>query len=283
MQGEPPAQVLDPLGALGRGAAHEPVDLVALLEQELGEVGAVLPGDAGDQRGRRHGSGRRPLAAHPVDRARRSPARRRYGPPSRARGAPSRPTGHGAGRRPGSSAGAPARRRPGPRRTAPRRSVAICSTVSSSAAEMLKSSFSAAGERIAADDAVRDVVDVRERARLARPSRRSAGGRWPARTLRIRSGTTCAMPGLVGRSLARAVRVERAADREGQAVLLVRRAALDLAGQLREAVGRDAAAGSPADGPLASGTRCRARTPSSSRCRRSARPRPPSAAPMTPL
>ena len=33
----------------GRGAADEPVHLVALAEQQLGEVGAVLAGDAGDE------------------------------------------------------------------------------------------------------------------------------------------------------------------------------------------------------------------------------------------
>ena len=31
-------------------AAHHADDLVALVEQELGEVGAVLAGDAGDER-----------------------------------------------------------------------------------------------------------------------------------------------------------------------------------------------------------------------------------------
>ena len=44
------AQVLDALELLGRGAADHAVDLVALLEQQLGQVGAVLPGDPGDQR-----------------------------------------------------------------------------------------------------------------------------------------------------------------------------------------------------------------------------------------
>ena len=44
------ADVLDPLELLGRGAAHHAVDVVALLEQQLGQIGAVLAGDAGDQR-----------------------------------------------------------------------------------------------------------------------------------------------------------------------------------------------------------------------------------------
>ena len=42
-------EVVDPVGVEARGAADDAVDLVALLEQELGQVGAVLAGDAGDQ------------------------------------------------------------------------------------------------------------------------------------------------------------------------------------------------------------------------------------------
>src|SRR5207248_1381907 len=42
--------VLDALEFLRRGTAHHAVDLIALLEQQLGEVRAVLAGDAGDQR-----------------------------------------------------------------------------------------------------------------------------------------------------------------------------------------------------------------------------------------
>ena len=47
---EPVAQVLDAVELLRRGAADHAVHLVALLEQQLGEVGAVLAGDAGDER-----------------------------------------------------------------------------------------------------------------------------------------------------------------------------------------------------------------------------------------
>src|SRR6188508_1835000 len=43
-------QVLDAPVVGGAGAPHQPVDLVTVLEQQLGEVGAVLAGDAGDQR-----------------------------------------------------------------------------------------------------------------------------------------------------------------------------------------------------------------------------------------
>ena len=43
-------EVVDPLGVELARAADEAVDLVALLEEELGEVRAVLAGDAGDQR-----------------------------------------------------------------------------------------------------------------------------------------------------------------------------------------------------------------------------------------
>ena len=43
-------EVVDPVGVEARGAADDPVHLVSLLQKQLGEVGAVLPGDAGDQR-----------------------------------------------------------------------------------------------------------------------------------------------------------------------------------------------------------------------------------------
>ena len=49
VQRDPVADVLDAVELLGRGAADHAVDVVALLEQQLGEVGAVLAGDAGDQ------------------------------------------------------------------------------------------------------------------------------------------------------------------------------------------------------------------------------------------
>ena len=61
VQRDPVAQVLDALEPLGRGAAHHPVHLVALLEQQLGQVRAVLARDPGDQR-----------AAHPGQLPRRS-------------------------------------------------------------------------------------------------------------------------------------------------------------------------------------------------------------------
>ena len=50
MEGDPVAQVLDPIELLGRGPPDHPVDLIAPIEQQLGKVGAVLAGDAGDQR-----------------------------------------------------------------------------------------------------------------------------------------------------------------------------------------------------------------------------------------
>ena len=42
-------EVVDPVGVEGAGPADEAVDLVALAEQEFGQVGAVLAGDAGDE------------------------------------------------------------------------------------------------------------------------------------------------------------------------------------------------------------------------------------------
>ena len=47
---DPVEQVLDPLVAVVAGPAHHADHLVALGQQQLGEVGAVLAGDAGDER-----------------------------------------------------------------------------------------------------------------------------------------------------------------------------------------------------------------------------------------
>ena len=55
MERHPVAQVLDPVQPLGRGAADHAVDLVALLQQQLGEIRTVLTGDPGDQRTARRG------------------------------------------------------------------------------------------------------------------------------------------------------------------------------------------------------------------------------------
>ena len=71
------AQMLDPVEALGRRAAHHAVDLVALLEQELGQVGAVLAGDPSDQGaspfrhrpGRVHASAGQSARPHPQSRS----------------------------------------------------------------------------------------------------------------------------------------------------------------------------------------------------------------------
>jgi hypothetical protein len=42
-------EMVDAVGVEQRGAALDAVHVVALVEQELGEVGAVLAGDAGDE------------------------------------------------------------------------------------------------------------------------------------------------------------------------------------------------------------------------------------------
>jgi len=55
VQLDPALQVGDALELLLRGAAHHAVDLVALRQQELREVAAVLPGDPGDERASGHG------------------------------------------------------------------------------------------------------------------------------------------------------------------------------------------------------------------------------------
>ena len=49
VQVEPGPEVLDPLEVLRAGAADHAADGVALFQQQLREVGAVLAGDAGDQ------------------------------------------------------------------------------------------------------------------------------------------------------------------------------------------------------------------------------------------
>ena len=55
---DPVDEVRDALVRRRRAAAHDADDAVALREQQLGEVGAVLARDAGDQRGR-HAESRR--------------------------------------------------------------------------------------------------------------------------------------------------------------------------------------------------------------------------------
>ena len=52
---DPAEQVLDPLVAVVTGPADHAGDLVPLGEQQLGEVGAVLAGDAGDHGAWAHG------------------------------------------------------------------------------------------------------------------------------------------------------------------------------------------------------------------------------------
>ena len=47
-------EVVDPASIHGRRAAHHPVHLVALGQQELGKIRAVLPSDSRDQRGLSH-------------------------------------------------------------------------------------------------------------------------------------------------------------------------------------------------------------------------------------
>lgn len=42
-------KVLDPAGVEGAASSDDAVDLVALVDEELGQVAAVLTGDAGDE------------------------------------------------------------------------------------------------------------------------------------------------------------------------------------------------------------------------------------------
>jgi len=48
VQGDAIAEVLDAVETLGRRATDHPVNFVALVEQQLGEIRTVLAGDAGD-------------------------------------------------------------------------------------------------------------------------------------------------------------------------------------------------------------------------------------------
>ena len=50
MEGDAAGQVGDAFEGLGAGAADDAVDLVAFFQQQLGEVAAVLAGDARDDR-----------------------------------------------------------------------------------------------------------------------------------------------------------------------------------------------------------------------------------------
>ena len=74
--------------------------------------------------------------------------------------------------------------------------------------------------------------------RVCSPEPKIGSGRWPASTLRIRSGTVWAMPGSSSGISPGPVGVEGPADREGQLVLVVQGAAVHLARELGEAVGR---------------------------------------------
>ena len=42
-------EMFDPLGGEDARPAHDAVDLIALGQQELGQIGAILPGDACNQ------------------------------------------------------------------------------------------------------------------------------------------------------------------------------------------------------------------------------------------
>ena len=223
MQGDAVADVLDAVELLGRGAAHHAVHLIALLEQQLGQVGAVLAGDAGDQRGATVGHAAAAYTEPPTRQslgraaAHASPA----APEPRPGASPPAQPPHGRGDPlldvdPGLPAEQLARlldrgpaaldvdregrqvlerERPrDPRRRPPTRCRAISATVSSREAEMLKSSFSPAGELIAVTmpSAMSSTwVSVR----VCSPEPKISSGRWPDSTFAIRSGTAWAMPG----------------------------------------------------------------------------------------
>ena len=61
-------QVVDALGVEERRTALDAVHLVALLQKKLGEIGPVLPGDAGDECGFLAHAYLNPLVRNSLDR-----------------------------------------------------------------------------------------------------------------------------------------------------------------------------------------------------------------------
>ena len=156
---------------------------------------------------------------------------------------------------------------------------AISATVISSPAETLKSSFSPAGEAIAVTmPSAMSSTCVSVRVCVPSPKIGSGALVGQRQALLDDVGDHVRDAGLVLGHLARAVGVERAADRVGQAVLVVRGAHVDLAGELARSRRPSAASGTPRRAPRSSGTASRARRPSTRRRRRSARRRWSSAA-----
>ena len=147
---------------------------------------------------------------------------------------------------------------------------AISATVSSSDGGDVEVLVLAGGVGHRGDDPVGDVVHVGERARLLARAE-DLQRPLPGQHLADHVGDHVRDARLVVGHLARPVGVERAADRVGQPVLVVQGAAVDLAGELREAVGRVRRRAVAPGAPRWSGTPSRARTPSTTRRRRAAR------------
>ena len=235
MQRDPLAQVLDALELLRRGAADHAVHLIALLQQQLGQVGAVLAGDPGDQRAR-HAAACSRLRSHSTVWA--MPSRtpmRAFQPSSRSAfstdGQRRRTSTVKLGRCSSSNAA-------GSLPHASQQMRAISATVSSSARGDVEVLVEPGGMGHGGDDPVGDVVDVRERPGLlarAEDGQRAQPGQRLADQVRHGVGD----PRLRVGHLARPVGVERAADRVREPVLVMGGAAVDLAGQLGEAVGRE--------------------------------------------
>ena len=178
---------------------------------------------------------RPPTRSAPASRAARGPSRPRAGGGARSPWSPRPPLAGASAKSAGSSPHAAQTIR------------ASSATVSSRAAEMLKSSPSPRGEpsAVTIPSAMSSTwVGVR----VCSPEPRMRSGRCPERTCAIRSSTASVVrdlapdarsdAGLAGRGPAGAVGIAWPADRVLQAVLVVCRAAVDLAGELREAGGR---------------------------------------------
>ena len=161
-----------------------------------------------------------------------------------------------------------------PRRRPPRRCARSRRRVSSREAEMLKSSFSPAGEPIAVTipSAMSSTwVSVRVCSPEPKISQRALAGEHLVDQV---GHARARCPARLGGHLAGAVGVEGPADRVGQPVLGVRRAAVDLAGELRERRSADSGTGQLGQVVLRRREHARrARTPSRRTRTRSAPPR----------
>src|SRR6185437_8276780 len=205
VQDDAVADVLDAIELLCGGAAHHPVHVVAVLQEELGEVGPVLAGDSGDERGAfvvhgpdPIGQGRQMAFAGVSSRSHRTVEAMPCSTPILASQPSSSLAFSTEGQRRGTSTSHVGRcsssKSAGSSPHASQMTRAVSLTVSSREAEMLKSSFSPAGEDIAVTTPSA-MSSMWVSVRVCSPEPKICRGRCPERTFLIRSGTICAIPG----------------------------------------------------------------------------------------